>query len=265
MRAITILALAAVLAIWSMVAISVDAETTPFLAIAERVEANDVSDLGYLARVDRVLAATFGRMPCTRDLLRSAVTIRLARLEGAYRKENPIDWAGLAIDADGLLRSALRCFPQDGNLWLQLAMVEFARAGPTDDVERMVRLSAEMAPNEGWILLPRVVFAAKLVDFRPTVREVLRKDVHTLVLYARPQEVAALYLQVGERAREVFDEWLAAPIEPARLHSASAGHRRHRRDASARKPTVGHNGRRWRPQRSCRHWTDALRSEAIPL
>jgi hypothetical protein len=215
-RAVTILALAAVLAIWSMIAISVDGETTPFLAIAQRVEANDVSDLGYLARVDRVLSATSGRIPCTRDLVRSAVTIRLARLEGAYRKENPVDWSGLAVEADGLLRIALRCFPQDGNLWLQLAMVEFARAGPTDDVERMVRLSAEMAPNEGWVLLPRAVFAAKLMDFRPTVREVLRKDVQALVLYARPPVVAALYLQVGERAREVFDEGFAGPIEPTR-------------------------------------------------
>src|SRR5262249_22056924 len=162
----------------------------------ERVEANDVKDLAYLARVDRVLAGS-GRIPCTRDLLRSAVTIRLARLEGAYRRENPIDWAGLAVEADGLLRTALRCFPPDGNLSLQLAMVEFARAGPTDDVERMVRLSTELAPNEGWILIPRVAFAAKLMDFRPTVREVLRNDLDTLVLYARPQEVAALYLQIG--------------------------------------------------------------------
>jgi hypothetical protein len=215
-RAVATLALVAALAIWSLVAISIDAETTPFLAIAERVEAKDITDLSYLARVDRVLAATSDRMPCPRDFLRSAVTIRLARLEGAYRRENPIDWAGLAVEADGLLRTALRCFPQDGNLWLQLAMVEFARAGPTDTVERMVRLSAQMAPNEGWILIPRVAFAAKLVDFRPTVREVLLKDVHTMVLHARAQEVAALYLQVGERAREVFEECLAAPIDPNR-------------------------------------------------
>jgi len=40
----------------------------------------------------------------------------------------------------------------------------------------------------------------------------LRKDVRTLVLYAKPPEVAALYLQAGERAREVFDEVLLAEL-----------------------------------------------------
>lgn len=216
MRALITIALGAALAVWSIVAISLEADTAPFLAVAERIEARRVDDLGFLARVDRVLSATSGGMPCPRDLLRSAVTIRLARLDGAYRKKYPIDWAGLAVEADNLLRTALRCFPYDGNLWLQIAMVEFARKGPTDAVESMVRLSAETAPNEGWVLIPRVALASKLVDFRATIPEVLRRDVHTLVMHARPQEVAALYLQVSERAREVFEEILAMPIEPAR-------------------------------------------------
>jgi hypothetical protein len=215
-RAILVLALAAVMVGWSMASINVDAETSPFLAIAQRVEANDVNDLAFLARVDRVLAATSGRVECPRDLLRSAITIKLARLEGAYRRESSIDWADIAGDAAGLLRSALRCFPHDGNLWLRLAIVEFARAGPTDDVERMVRLSAELAPNEGWILIPRVAFISKLMDFRTGIRDVLLKDVRTLVLYARPSQVGTLYLQVGERAREVFEECFAAPLGVSR-------------------------------------------------
>jgi hypothetical protein len=205
-----------VLAVWSAAAISIDALTTPFLDIAGRIEAGGVQDTAFLARVDRSLGADLNRIPCPRDFLRSAVTIKLARLDGAYRREQPIDWANVLTEANGLLRSSLRCFPQDGNLWLQLAVVEFARAGPTDDVEGMVRLSASLAPNEGWILVPRVALAAKLLDFRPTIRDVLQKDVRTLVLYARPPEVGALYLQVGEKAREVFDESFARPIEAER-------------------------------------------------
>jgi hypothetical protein len=199
-----------------MVAIAVDAETAPFLSLAERVEAKRVDDLGFLARVDRLLAAGTARTPCPRDLLRSAVTIKLARLEGAYRKNYAIDWADLAVEADRLLRTALRCFPHDGNLWLQLASVEFVRMGPTEAVERMVLVSAELAPGEAWIAVPRTALAAKLIDFRSTIRESLRKDVSTLVLYAKAAEVAALYLQVGERAREVFDEALAGPMGPER-------------------------------------------------
>src|SRR5262245_55251921 len=155
-------------------------------------------------------------MPCTRDLMRSAVTIKLARLDGAYRKNYAIGWGDLAVDADSLLRNALRCFPHDGNLWLQLALVEFVRAGPTEVVEHMVRLSADLAPGEEWIALPRTSLSAKLMDFRPSVREVLRKDVRTLVLYAKPPEGAALYLQVGERARETCGDVLAESIEPER-------------------------------------------------
>lgn len=216
MRWVAVLALGAVLAVWSMVAIAVDAETAPFLAIAERVEAKGLENLGYLARVDRVLAANTARMPCTRDLMRSAVTIKLARLDGAYRRNYAIDWGNLAIEADSLLRTALRCFPHDGNLWLQLALVEFVRMGPTEGVEHMVRLSAELAPGEEWISFPRTSLTAKLIDFRPSIRDVLRKDVRTLVRYAKPPKIAALYLQVGERAREVFDEVLAEHIATER-------------------------------------------------
>jgi hypothetical protein len=215
-RALAVLALGAVLAAWSMVAISIDAETTPYLAIAERVEASKVDDLGFLARVDRALAASSARATCPRDLLRSAVTIKLARLEGAYRKNYAIDWGDLAVEADRLLRAALRCFPHDGNLWLQLASVEFVRLGPTGAVERMLLTSAELTPGEAWVAVPRAALAAKLLDFRSTVREVLRKDARTLVLHAHPPEVAALYFQVGDRAREVFDEALAKPMEPER-------------------------------------------------
>jgi hypothetical protein len=215
-RAIAVLVLCTVLAVWSMVAIAIDAETAPFLAIAERVEASRTDDLGFLARVDRVLAGSSTPTPCPRDLLRSAVTIKLARLEGAYRKNYAMDWADVAVEADRLLRTALRCFPHDGNLWLQLASVEFVRMGPTEAVERMVLTSAELAPGEAWIAVPRTVLTAKLIDFRSTVREVLRKDVRTLVLYAHPPEVATLYFQVSERAREVFDGVLAGPIEPER-------------------------------------------------
>jgi hypothetical protein len=199
-----------------MAVIAIDAETAPFLAVAERVEARKIDDLGFLARVDRVLAASSARATCSRDLLRSAVTIKLARLEGAYRKNYAIDWGDLAVETDRLLRTALRCFPHDGNLWLQLASVEFVRSGPTDVVERMLLASAELAPGEAWIAVPRTVLAAKLLDFRSTVREVLRKDARTLVLHAHPPEVAALYFQVGERAREVFEEALAGPMQPER-------------------------------------------------
>jgi hypothetical protein len=221
-RVVLTFAAAFVLLAWSIVAIGIDGRTEPLLGVAQRIETNGTRDVGYLAGVDRLLGASPVLAACPRDFIRSAVTIKLARLDVAYRSGIAADWASVSTEADRLLRAGLRCFPQDGNLWLRLAMVEFARAGPTNDAELMVRLSGSTAPNEGWIMVPRVAFAAKLLDFRPGLREVLQKDIRTLVLYGRPWEVGALYFQVGEQARQVFEEIFASPIEVERRTALQA-------------------------------------------
>jgi hypothetical protein len=144
---------------------------------------------------------------CPRDLVRSAVSIELAALDATSRDGKSREWeAGLAV-TDRLLRHGLRCFPYDGNLWLRLAMVEFARAGPTRNVVDMLKLSAKVAPNEAWIIGPRIVFATKLLDFQlESVRGLLEADVRTFMQHAHVSDVGTLYVQVGEQGRTVFDQ-----------------------------------------------------------
>jgi hypothetical protein len=147
---------------------------------------------------------------CPRESIRSAVSIELAALDAAHKEGKLREWELELAAADRLLRHGLRCFPYDGNMWLRLAMVEFARTGPTNNVEDMLGLSADVAPNEAWIMEPRIAFAAKLSAFQlASVREVLETDVRTFAHYAHAADVASLYVQVGEEARQIFDESIA--------------------------------------------------------
>src|SRR5262249_44786208 len=134
----------------------------------------------------------------------------LAGLDAASKEGKLREWEMELAAADRLLRHGLRCFPYDGNMWLRLAMVQFARTGPTSSVDGMLKLSADVAPNEAWIMGPRIVFAAKLSDFKlPNVRNVLEADTRTFVRHGQVAEVGALYAQVGEEARQVFDASIA--------------------------------------------------------
>jgi hypothetical protein len=155
---------------------------------------------------------------CPRDLIRSAVSVELASLDATSRNGKPREWATELAAIDRLLRHGLRCFPYDGNLWLRLAMVEFARTGPTRNVEDMLKLSAAVAPNEAWIMGPRIAFAAQLLDFPlDSVRSMLEADVRTFAQHAHISEVAALYVRVGEQGRALFDKSIVLTDDERRL------------------------------------------------
>ena len=143
---------------------------------------------------------------CPRDLVRSAVSIELAALDAARKDAASTVWEARLAATGRLLRHGLHCFPLDGNMWLRLAMVEFAGAGPTSTVEEMLRLSADTAPSEAWIIAPRIAFAARLTDFPlPGARQILEKDIATFAQHGNVIEVGALYAQVGAQTRQMFD------------------------------------------------------------
>ena len=148
-------------------------------------------------RVDllaRAVAAHGADRPvgCSRPLF-AVCRIGLADLELAHRSGNAGTWAMALAEADVLLRNGIRCFPYDGNLWLRLAVVEFARKGPATDVAQLLTLSAMTAPSEAWIVGPRVAFAARLSELGSTeVRRVLESDILTVVAQARTRSERAL-------------------------------------------------------------------------
>jgi hypothetical protein len=210
MRTLAAVSLALIIGIWSLATLLVEAIGAPVRALAERVEAGPPRKWAFFAGIRRMDTTSGVMLLCPREAIRGAVSIELAALDAASREGKLREWEMELAAADRLLRHGLRCFPYDGNMWLRLAMVQFARTGPTSNVEDMLRLSADVAPNEAWIMGPRMVFAAKLSDFRlPNVRNVLETDIRTLAHYGQIAEVGALYVQVGEEARQVFDESIA--------------------------------------------------------
>ena len=210
MRAIAALTLALIIGIWSLATLLIEAIVTPVRSLAERIETGPPRAWTFFSALRRMDPELGAMAVCPRDLVRSAVSIELASLDAASREGKTREWeTGLAA-ADRLLRHGLRCFPYDGNLWLRLAMVEFARTGPTRKVEEMLQMSANAAPNEAWIISPRIVFATKLLGFQlEAARGVLEADVRTFAQHAHVDEVGALYIRVGEQGRPVFDRSIA--------------------------------------------------------
>ena len=210
MRAIAAITLALIIGIWSLATLLIEAIVTPVRSLAERVETGSPRPWTFFSAIRRMDTELGAMAVCPRDLVRSAVSIELAALDAASRDGKSREWNAGLTATDRLLRHGLRCFPYDGNLWLRLAMVEFARTGPTRNVEEMLKVSAQVAPNEAWIMGPRIVFAAKLLDFQSeAVRSVLEADVRTFAQYAQVAEVGALYIRVGEQGRPVFDQSIA--------------------------------------------------------
>lgn len=210
MRAIAAVSLALIIGIWSLATLLVDAIVTPVRSLAERIETGPPRAWTFFSAIRRMDPEAGALAVCPRDLVRSAVSIELAALDAASRDGKKREWEmGLAA-TDRLLRHGLRCFPYDGNLWLRLAMVEFARTGPTRNVIDMLKVSANVAPHEAWIIGPRIVFATRLLDFQlESVRGVLEADVRTFAQHAHVGEVGSLYVQVGEKGRPIFDQSIA--------------------------------------------------------
>ena len=210
MRIVATILVGFVLSAWSAATLYVDIHAMAYRAIAERLETSSrveaEPDAGYLARVEEALSDDEILPYCSREIARSAASIRLALLDVAYRTSDANQRHAALSKARDTLLSGLRCYPRDGNFWLRLAMIEFARGGATSTVQDMLKASFAMAPSEAWIIVPRISFSARLSPSElPGVEEVLRADVHNLAGYGRLSDVVELYVSGGEALRAVFD------------------------------------------------------------
>lgn len=209
MRVFSCVFLSLLLLAWSLGTTVVEQIGTPYRMIAEHLDPAAPRGIEYFAQLERALDTHGMLEACPRDLARSVVTIRLARLDAALREGDGGAKLRALTDAQTALNAALRCFPHDGNLWLRMAMVEFVRAGPTESVAQQLAMSAAVFPREGATLKQRIAFAARLAqeeDAAGAATMVLAKDIAVLVGEARPEEIASLYLEAGEVAGKYFEE-----------------------------------------------------------
>jgi hypothetical protein len=108
------------------------------------------------------------------------------------------------------LERALRCFPNDGNIWLRLAIVNFAAKAAPATVEEQLAASLANSPSEAWIAMPRLAFATQIGKTTTAgVGRVTETDARTLVSYARPYELAEFYVDANDATRMALNEQMA--------------------------------------------------------
>jgi hypothetical protein len=205
MRVVAIVPLALALLLWSIATIVIDSRASEFRDVALRFENGATAPASYFPQALAEIKAGPGFAACSRDTIRSAATISLAGLDTTVASGDTAAASASASDAREILTGALQCFPRDGNLWLRLAMVEFAATESIPRAARMVRLSAEAAPLEGWILKQRLAFTARLAQIdRSAVADVLADDIGRFARHASVTDVVAMFGKVDTTSRNLF-------------------------------------------------------------
>jgi hypothetical protein len=221
MRRIGTLALALALLTWSIATLVVDTfYAVPYREIAKELELGSaVPDGAYFERIDRTLRIERLFPLCSRDITRSAVSVKLVALDAASRQDGAYAALEPALArAATTLRNALRCLPGDGNFWLRLAMVDYASRSSPDAVGQALTNSLATAPSEGWIVMPRFAFAAQMMDSANSgVGTVLKSDAHNLVYFARASDMAHLYVAAPRPVRLLMDEQIAHVSDARRV------------------------------------------------
>jgi hypothetical protein len=215
MRIAATILLALILFTWSVATFVIELEILPMRDVAERLErgAHESLDLRFFARIDKAVQEDSW---CAREAVLSNTTIRLAVLDAAFRDQDAARQTEALAKARETLRRGLLCFPGDGNLWLRLAMVEFAQGGASNRVAEMLETSLARAPSEAWIMRPRITFASQLdAAALPAAGKVLDADVRNFLAFARLPDIADLYVGGDVRLRFALAAGLPA-LEPER-------------------------------------------------
>ena len=215
MRIAATIGLTLVLITWSLATFVVEADIAPMREVAKRLEKGFHTSLEprFFERIDKAVEEDRW---CIREGVLSNTTIRLAVIDAAYRDQDAARQAEALAKARETLRRGLLCFPGDGNLWLRLAMVEFAQGGLSSRVAGLLKMSLAKSPSEAWIIMPRITFAVQLdaADF-PTVGEVIDTDVRNFLSHARLPEIADFYVEGDTKLRSALAAGLPA-VEPER-------------------------------------------------
>lgn len=144
---------------WALFGLAADADARD---LASSIENGHRPDPAYLAQFAKGVGLDDASFGCDDSATRARLTISLAALDGAT-KDNDVprlDAAEASVVAS--VKSRLRCNPLDGNAWLHYARVVTQSSGPVAPVVDALRLSEWSAPNESWILEPRLAFATQL-------------------------------------------------------------------------------------------------------
>jgi hypothetical protein len=118
MRIIATILVGLVLSAWSAATLYVDIQAMAYRAIAERLETSSrveaEPDARYLTRVEAALADEEILPYCSREIARSAASIRLALLDVAYRTSDATQRDAALSKARNTLLSGFAATPEMG-------------------------------------------------------------------------------------------------------------------------------------------------------
>jgi hypothetical protein len=173
--------------------------------LAASIEFGAKPDFGYLMNFIRSKGLDRPQADCGDSLTRAQLTVALAALTASAREKNKVSIATSAGIAQQTVVHRLSCSPLDGNAWLRYAIVLEALRQPRAKVVSALGLSYAFAPNEAWIIEPRILFATFLfVRGEKTLEAQYRKDLTLFSTYMPAQEVAQKYVGSPAAVRDIL-------------------------------------------------------------
>jgi hypothetical protein len=157
----TLFAIAVVVVILSLRVLTGFAANADVYDLAASLEQGTSSDVDYLARFIATHHLDAPLAGCNDTLTRASVTINLAVVDAADRRDDIASSHAALNNAIEAVKRRLFCNPLDGNAWLRYATLAARANRPTELVIDLLRLSYWTAPSEAWVLLPRLNFATK--------------------------------------------------------------------------------------------------------
>jgi len=113
------------------------------------------------------LATIAQTWPCRGAALHSVAVIRLRLFEETVAAGEVAAIDERADAARESVRASLSCSPADSFLWLALFSLESARGGFKDEYLRYLRMSYQLGPHEGWVMLRRNRIALSIFERLP--------------------------------------------------------------------------------------------------
>lgn len=99
----------------------------------------------------------------------------------------------------------LVCAPTDGNAWLQMARLLVAFSSDKQGSTTAIQMSYWLAPLEKWVIDQRFAFVAQSIEAGdPTLAVEFLIDVRRMVKNFPVGEIAALYVDAGQKARSAL-------------------------------------------------------------
>jgi hypothetical protein len=171
--------------------------------------------------LDNIVHAAY----CRPAALRSAAIIKLRMFEVAAAANDQKDEHFNSLDK--VIRSSLSCAPADPFLWLALYSVGLMKDGFEPDYLKYLRLSYQLGPSEGWIVLKRNPLVFKAFDqLSPDLREDVINEFFALLRDDFAPQTAEIFVGAAWPERDLILSRLTSLSDSEHRRFADALHER---------------------------------------